>query len=158
MATLLIALVSVAVFANTLSSRFLNYDDPWQIINNPYVRSLSAANLWHILTRSIYQLWLPTKTISYALDYAVWGLDPRGYHATNVLLHALASVLVFLVARQLLRRRLWAVVAAALFALHPVHVEAVAWLSARKDLLSTVLLLVSVLTFFRRRTGGARRA
>ena len=109
---LLIALLSVAVFANTLSHQFLNYDDLWQITENPYVRSLSPASVWHVLTRSVHHLWLPTKTLSYALDYACWGLDPRGYHATNVLLHALASVLVFLVARQLLRRRLWAVMAA----------------------------------------------
>jgi len=158
LAALAVGALATAAFIPTFSFQFLNYDDPWQITENPYVRSLSAANLWHVLTCSVYQLWLPTKTISYALDYALWGLDPRGYHATNVLLHALASVLVFLVARRLLRERLWAVVAAALFALHPVHAEAVAWLSARKDVLSTVLLLVSVLTFFRWRTGGARRA
>ena len=148
----LVALLAVAVFANTFSHQFLNYDDPWQVTENPYVRSLSPANLWHVLTRSIHHIWLPTKTLSYALDYAFWGLDPRGYHATNVLLHVLASVLVFLVARRLLRSRLWAATAAVLFALHPVHVEAVAWVSARKDVLSTVLLMVSVLAFFRWRT------
>jgi len=145
----LVALLAVAVFANTFPHQFLNYDDLWQVTENPYVRSLSLANLWHVLTRSVHHLWLPTKTLSYALDYAVWGLDPRGFHVTNVLLHIVGSVLVFLLARRLLRRRLWAVVAAALFALHPVHVEAVAWISARKDVLSTTLLLVSVLAFFR---------
>ena len=149
LAALAVAALATAVFIPTLSYQFLNYDDPWQITNNPYVRSLSAANLWHILTQPIYHIWLPTKTISYALDYALWGLDPRGFHASSVALHAVAAVLVFLLARRLLLGRLWATVAAGLFAVHPVHVEAVAWLSARKDLLSTVFVLVSVLAFLR---------
>jgi Flp pilus assembly protein TadD len=150
----LVAAVAVAVYANTLSHQFLNYDDPWQITQNPYIRSLSRANLWHILTRPIYNLWLPTTTLSYALDYALWGLDHRGFHLTNVLLHAGCSVLVFLLGCRLCGGRFWPALAAILFAVHPVHVEAVAWLSARKDLLSAGFLLLAVLAFFRWRTGA----
>jgi len=156
LALLLVAGLAAAPFLPTLKASFLNYDDPWQITQNPYIRSLSPTNLLHILTRPIYQIWLPTKTLSYALDYALWGLDPRGFHATSVTLHAAAAVLVFLLARRLLGGRLGATVAAVLFAVHPVHVEAVAWLSARKDLLSTVFVLVSVLGFLRWWEGAGR--
>jgi len=151
---LLVAAVAVAVYANTLSYQFLNYDDPWQITQNPYIRSLSWTNLGHILTRPIYNLWLPTTMLSYALDCALWGLSPRGFHLTNVLLHAGCTVLVFLLACRLVGGRFWPTLAAILFAVHPVHVEAVAWLSARKDLLSTGFLILSVLAFFRWWTGA----
>ncbi len=157
LASVLIALVALLVFANTLSHRFTNYDDPWQITENPHVQGLTWSNLKHVLGQPIHSIWLPTKTLSYALDHSLWGMNPLGFHATNVILHGLASLLLYVLARRLLPERLWAAVAGLLFALHPVHVEAVAWLSARKDPLSTVLALTSVLAFLRWR-GGYRRA
>lgn len=156
LASLLVSVVALLVFANTLSHQFINYDDPWQITQNPYVQGLTWSSLKHILSQPVHSIWLPTKTLSYALDHSLWGMNPLGFHVTNVVLHAVASVLVFLLARQLLRQRPWAVAAALLFAVHPVHVEAVAWLSARKDVLSTVLALASALAFLRWRRGGQR--
>jgi len=153
---LLIGCIAFVSFAYALSAQFTNYDDPWQITENPSIRSLSPGNLWHIITRPIYNIWLPTKTLSYALDYRLWGLDPRGFHASSVLWHALASVLVFLLALKFLQGPGWAVAAGLFFAVLPVHVEAVAWLSARKDVLSTVFVVASTLAFLRWRDRRGR--
>lgn len=99
--------------------------------------------------------WRPLVTLSYMVDRAIWGNDPRGFHAVNVVLHAIASCLVFLLGRSLGIGRTVACAAGVLFTVHPVHVESVAWISGRTDLLCAVPALAAALVDARRaRTGG----
>jgi len=154
------ALAAVAVFAaailinlQTLHYGFLSWDDPTYVIDNPWIRGLSRENLVTVFTKPYYANYLPLHLVSYMVDYNFWGLNPFGYHLQSVLLNGVNAILALLVTRRLFGNFLLAFLAALLFAVHPSHVEAVAWVSIRKDLLSTAFLLLSVL-FYDRATGS----
>ena len=137
-------------------------------------RGFGASHLRWMLTASVMGHWSPLAWLSFALDHAVGGLDPRVYHATNLALHALNTALVCVVARPLLRPALaprggegaaglGAFAAALLFAVHPLRAETVAWVSDRRDLLCALFLLVAVWAYLRgvnpdRPLAGAWRA
>lgn len=91
----------------------------------------------------------PIGEMTFALDYAVWGLTPFGFHLTNLLLHAACTILTWRVGRRLFDEPVWGLVTAAVFALHPVHYEAVTWVSGRFDLLVCLWMLASVLCYLR---------
>ena len=154
---LAVAALAVAVHLNTLGAGFVNYDDPKLILNNPYIRSLDLDTVRHVWTHPIKEAYLPLRVTSYAVDYAIWGMEPFGFHLANVLLHAMVAVLVFAVARRLSGSLFAAFAAGALFAVHPVHTEAVAWASGRKDVLSTALFLGSYLLYLKYAQEGRRK-
>jgi len=152
LAGVIVAVVAVCCYLNTLDHDFVNWDDPKLILHNEYVRGLTWRNLKHIWTRPIDETYLPLRATSYAVDYSVWGgYEPLGFHVTNIILHAAVSVLVFAAARRLMCSYVPAFCAGVLFAVHPVHTEVAAWASARKDLLSTALLLGAYLLYLRAR-------
>lgn len=100
----------------------------------------------------------PLVTLSYMLDHALWGLRAPGYHLTNVLLHVASTLLVYLVAPALGAGGSGAFLASAVFGLHPIHTESVAWIAGRTDVIATALLLLSLLLYARapgRRSRGA---
>lgn len=139
---------SCIAFWGGLDNGFTNWDDNWLITENRHIREIS----WHSLQAMFNPMapreelgneYLPLRDLSYAVNYAFDGLHPLGYHATNLLLHIFNALLVMLLAMRLTGRRWIGGVAGLLFAVHPVHVEAVSWLSSRKDLLSTFFLLLS---------------
>src|SRR5690606_13033722 len=106
--------------------------------DNRFVHGLSWHNLQAMFNpmaprEELGNEYLPLRDLSYAVNYALDGLNPRGYHATNLLFHIFNSLLVMLLAVRLTGRRWIGGVAGLLFAVHPVHVEAVSWLSSRKD-------------------------
>jgi protein O-mannosyl-transferase len=122
------------------------WDDDAHVTENPNLRSF----------RGLYRIWFeplanqqyyPLQLTGYWIEYHLWGLRPFGYHAANVLLHALSAVLLWTVLRELDIRGAW--LAAAVFAVHPVEVESVAWISELKNLLSTTFYLGAMLAFFR---------
>jgi len=146
--------LGAALYARTLGYGFLNWDDTYYVRENPWIRGLSVEHLQAIFTRPVQGGILPVHLLSYALDHALWGLDPYGYHLHSVLLNAANGVLAFWVIAQITARRDMALAAAVLFTVHPSHVEAVAWISARKDLLSTFFLLLSTAAYLRARRGA----
>jgi len=154
---LLVVLVAVGSYYNTLSAQFVNWDDNKLIVDNPYIRGLTSENLKYIWTKPIQETYLPLRATSYALDYHFWGLKPVGYHLTNVLINAIVSLLVFAVAKRLTGSLAAAAFAGLLFAVHPVHTEAVAWASGRKDVLSTALFLLAYLCFLWSYSAGRRK-
>lgn len=144
---LLIALVA-SLYANTLSHDFV-FDDLTLIQQNPNVTELDWGN---ILGKSGYR---PVRTFTYALNFAVGGMDPFGYHLFNVLLHAANSLLVFLLLRLVLQRLDASFLGAMLFAVHPVQTASVAYVSGRKDLLAAFFVLLALLFYNKwRRQGG----
>ncbi|MCA8918328.1 MAG: hypothetical protein KDB32_04565 [Planctomycetes bacterium] len=131
-----------------LGNGFTNWDDNWLITGNRFIRDLSWQNIQTMFNpmaprEELGNEYLPLRDLSYAINYAFDGLNPRAYHATNLLLHVFNSLLVMLFAARLTGRRWIGGIAGLLFAVHPVHVEAVSWLSSRKDLLSTFFMLLS---------------
>ncbi len=146
-----------AVFWPTVGYSFLNWDDNVYILRNPWIRQLTWSNLRAIFTQPYFQNYLPLHIFSYMIDHAVWGLKPAGFHVSSVLLHGVNSALCLAVARRLTGSLAAAFVAALLFAVHPAHVEAVAWISSRKEILSTTFMLLSLLSYLGARKGSEFR-
>lgn len=144
-----IVLLAIMIYWNTLNHDFVNFDDPDLIIRNRYIKTLSFQNIRAIFTPGVVGAYQPVRTLSYAIDYHFWKLDPTGYHLTNVLCHAVSTLLVYLIAFMLTRQVITASVVSLVFAVHPVHVEAVAWVAGRRDVLSSAFGLLSVFCFLR---------
>lgn len=142
---LFLTLLIWLVFAQTLGHGFVNYDDDAYVYDNAQVsRGLTVEGFKWLLTHSHAHLWHPLTTLSHMLDCQIYGLNPSGHHFTNVLLHNLAAVLLFLVLAEL-TTNLWpSAFVAAIFAIHPMRVESVAWIAERKDVLSAVFFLLTV--------------
>jgi protein O-mannosyl-transferase len=156
-APLVVLLVAFLTYVPTLSFSFLNWDDPEYILNNPWIRGWSLENLGHVFTRPYSANFLPLHLVSYMLDYSFWKLNPLGYHLQSVLLQALNSVLAVILVRGMFGNPLLAFLAGLFFAVHPSHVEAVAWISIRKDLLSTTFALLATILYLRATTEGSLR-
>ena len=146
-----IAAVAILLNLPTLHFQFVSWDDSHYVTENPWIRGFTAANLIHIFTRPWFVSYMPLQLVSYVLDYSLWGFRPEGYHLQQVVLHALDSVLAFELVRRLFGRFWLAAIAGLLFAVHPSHVESVAWISARKDVLSALFLIPSVIFYLEAR-------
>lgn len=151
-AILLLLAVVAAVYANAFRNEFL-FDDIETIVElqTPGGSGPFGPLLTLLSGRGAYR---PIRTASYALDYAVSGLEPWGYHLVNVTLHAGSTILVFLIAGGLFERRLAALLAALLFAVHPIQTDAVTYLSGRRDVLSGLFVLAGFYAFLRYRGTG----
>src|SRR5438552_18818353 len=103
LAAILVALVTFLAFLPILTSQFLDWDDEETLLTNPHYRGLGWTNLKWMLTTGHMGHWLPLTWVSFGLDYLVWGMNPSGYHLTNLLLHTAAAVVFFFVALRLLR-------------------------------------------------------
>jgi protein O-mannosyl-transferase len=146
---------NLALYHGALGLGFLSVDDPDYVQNNPYIERLSAANLKHILTVPYTANYAPANLLSYALDVALArGKSPFAIHLSNVLWHGWVACMVYLLAFTIRPRIGIAGAAAFLFLLHPAHVEVVAWISSRKDLVATgfAALAMTCYLLYRRRT------
>ncbi len=140
----LLVLVAGALYLNSLGNLFTNWDDS-MIYANPQIRSLDWKNIVEVFALRDGATYQPIRMLSYAIDYHFWNLNPLGYHITNIFFYILNCILVYLTIFHLsthLRERVpsgsherVAIWGALLFAAHPVHVEAVTWLAARKEVL-----------------------
>ncbi|TAL02358.1 MAG: tetratricopeptide repeat protein [Verrucomicrobia bacterium] len=141
----LLSAATLAAFWPVLQNGFINYDDPDYIFLNPRVRSgLSWQNLAWAFTEFHAGNWHPLTWISHMLDCQWFGLNPRGHHCVNLLLHAANSLLLFGLLQRLTGAAWRSAIVAALFALHPLHVESVAWAAERKDVLSVFFGLLAL--------------
>ncbi|MBN1343132.1 MAG: tetratricopeptide repeat protein [Phycisphaerae bacterium] len=155
-------IATAVVWLPVLDNGFVQWDDHRVLLGNPDYRGFGWDNLrWMFTTRHMchYQ---PLTWLTYAVDYKLWGMNPRGYHLTSLLFHAAAAGVFFWVARHLLRRAggsdegreglgldVAAAMAALVFAIHPLRVESVAWATERRDLTSGLFLLVSLAAYLR---------
>jgi len=150
---LLIAVSTCIFFLPVLQGEFLHWDDRALFIENPYYLGLSPSHWQWMCTAVLLGHWQPLSWLSYAVDYKMWGLNPQGWHAINLLLHAANAVLVYLLCLAFLkewpRRYAVAALAALFWAVHPLRVEAVAWLSTRGYLLCGTFSLLTVLSYLR---------
>src|SRR2546430_15790131 len=132
-------------YANSLGNEFV-FDDYLLVLGNNRIRSINAALFWNS--------YRPIRDISYAIDYALWGERPFGYHLTNLVIHAANVLLVFALIRRFTASLVTAVLTALIFAVHPIQTDAVTYISGRRDLLFTFFYLLafhSYLTYYRQR-------
>ena len=140
---LLLAAIVWIVFGRTLGYDFVNYDDHEYVYENPMItRGLTFEGMLWAFTHVHSSNWHPLTTMSHMLDCSLYGLNPSGHHLTNVLLHCATVIVLFLALLELTGARWPSVFVAALFAIHPLRVESVAWVSERKDVLSGLFFVL----------------
>src|SRR5436190_9045491 len=147
---LLLAGLSLAVFGQTIRYDFVNFDDDLYVYNTPAIRAgLTIKGIASAFTSQHARNWHPLTTLSHMLDCQLYGLNAGAHHATNVVLHTIAALLLFRVLRQMTGTLWRSAIVAALFAVHPLHVESVAWVSERKDVLSAVFFFLMLSAYAR---------
>src|SRR5213594_1155779 len=168
LAPVLIALVTFAAFLPTLQNQFVAWDDDKNFLKNPHYRGLGWSHLRWMWTTFNLGHYIPLTWMTFGLDYLLWGLNPVGYHLTSLLLHAANAVVFFVVVRRILTRALpgpserghalavSAGFAALVFAIHPLRVESVAWVTERRDVLSGLFYLSAILIYLRTCERGER--
>src|SRR5215831_9803638 len=145
---LVLVAVTWAVFGQTLTHDFVNFDDHVYVYENPLViRGLSTEGLIGAFTHTHARNWHPLTTLSHMLDCQLYGLNASGNHLTNVILHTISVLLLFLVLKQMTDALWQSAFVAALFAIHPLHVESVAWIAERKDVLSAVFFMLTLAAY-----------
>jgi len=154
-----IFVITFVTFLPGLSGEFVNWDDDVNFLGNPNFRGLGWSNLRWMFTTTHEGHWIPLTWLTLGLNYALGGMDPRGYHLVSLVFHASSAVLFYFVARKLLgaglaaagpAARSWgAAFAALLFAVHPLRVESVVWITERRDVQSVFFYLLAVLGYLR---------
>ncbi len=165
-------IISLLVYLKALSCGFIILDDPLYVQDNPAIRSLSLGSVFSMFTSTYVNWWMPLTWLSLAIDYHFWGLNPYGYHLTNIVLHALNTALMVLVADEIFKiseiipekidgtERCEAennnlhygfslLIAGLLWGIHPLRVESVVWVTERKDVLNGLFALGSMLCYLR---------
>ena len=166
----LVALATLAVFLPAIRNGWVNWDDAHNFLDNPHFRGLGLANLRWILTGSVQDAhWVPLTWLTLSLDYVIWGMNPAGYHLTSLVIHALNALLCYVLAYRLLELglglgaragdlRLGAAMTALFFALHPLRVESVVWITERRDVVMGFFAFATMLAWLRAcRSGGEGR-
>jgi len=157
--SLLLFAAVLASYSSIIHNQFLDYDDNEYITNNAHVKAgLTWANVQWAFSTSEEANWHPLTWLSHELDSELFGLNPVGHHVVNVLLHAVNAVLLFLLLQSATGFRWRSLMVAALFALHPINVESVAWAAERKNVLSMLFFLLALYAYGRyaRRSGLGR--
>ena len=155
-AIVLLCIVATAVlYAGDLRLGFFRIDDQQYVVSNPWIQGVTWKHLAQILSSPYYLNYSPLHLLSYALDYSVGGLNAYAFHLSSNLWAGIVAGFVYLVALTLTQQRITAVVAALLFVVHPAHVEAVAWISNRKDLVAAAFVLPCVIAYLKYRQRGA---
>src|SRR5512133_62005 len=142
--------VTWAVFGQTLAHDFVNFDDHVYVYENPLVvRGLSTEGIIDAFRHTHARNWHPLTTVSHMLDCQLYGLNAGGHHLTNVILHTISVLLLFLVLKQMTGAFWQSAFVAGVFAIHPLHVESVAWIAERKDVLSAVFFMLTLAAYAR---------
>lgn len=147
---LVLAVLTVGAFWQLKDNNFVNYDDIFYLTENSQVQGgLSFSGLRWAFTATVAGNWHPLTWLSHMLDWQLYGANPSGHHLTSLILHVLNTLLLFWVLVRLTQGFWPSALVAALFALHPLHVESVAWASERKDVLSAFFWLLTMWTYLR---------
>lgn len=156
---LVILLVTFVAFSPSLTNGFTDWDDNIYVSQNPLVERLSWENLKTIFTTSHNGIYVPLSMVSYSIEFALFGKNPAANHATNLILHLLNCLLVFWFFCQISQKKVaLAFIVGILFGIHPLHVESVAWISERKDVLYTFFFFLALGSYLRYGRDGNKRA
>jgi tetratricopeptide (TPR) repeat protein len=145
---LLLVVATFAVYWQVLDNDFVNYDDDYYVTDNIRVhKGVTFDSLTWAFTSSHAANWHPLTWISHMIDCQLYGLNPRGHHLTSLLFHVANTLLLLLILVRMTGTLWQSSFVAALFALHPLHVESVAWVAERKDVLSTFFMMLTIWTY-----------
>jgi len=142
---IVLTLVTLAVFWQVNQFDFVNFDDPVYVTENSHIQSgITLGGFRWAFSTKYFGLWNPLIWLSFMFDYQLHGLNAGGYHLTNLILHVMSSLLLFWLFNRMTGAIWRSAFVAALFALHPLHVESVAWISERKDVLSAFFWMLTL--------------
>jgi hypothetical protein len=165
---LLVSFITVLVYLPVLQNDFVNWDDNLFVYENTHIQSIDIEFFKWMFTTFLSELWAPLTWLSHATDYAIWGLTPSGHHLTSIMFHGLNTFLVVILVARLVyyvtgrnleppdnrinrhpyhTALITGITTGFLFGLHPLHVESVAWVSERKDVLYSFFFLLSILSY-----------
>ena len=148
--SLALILLTAGVYSRVRQAEFLAYDDDEYVVDNPWVRAgLTWRGTVWAFASAHSATWHPLTSLSHMLDCQLFGVQPGPHHVVSVVLHGATSVLLFLTLLRMTGSTGRSAVVAALFAIHPLHVESVAWVSERKDVLSGVFWVATLLGYWR---------
>jgi len=139
-----LTLATIAVFWQVNQFDFINFDDPLYVTENSHVQSRITLDEFSWASRATDKLWTPLLWLSFMLDYKFYGLNAGGYHVTNLILHIMSALLLFWLFNRMTGAIWKSAFVAAFFALHPLHVESVAWITERKDVLSAFFWMLTL--------------
>lgn len=153
-----ILLITIIVYSNSLNNDFVQWDDYKYVSDNEDIRQLNNQSIIRYFTTYYLKMYQPLAMISYAFDYKIGELNPLTYHRTNLIFHTLNVLLVFCFILLLTKQVSIAAISALFFGVHPLHVESVAWISERKDLLYSFFYLASLIAYvwYRKRNKSRR--
>jgi hypothetical protein len=154
---LTLVILTLILYAGDLHLGFFSVDDPGYVLDNRWIKSVSAENIKHILTTPYFANYSPVHLFSYMLDFTIAGQDAYAFHLSSNLWAGLVAGLVFLTAMAFTRHLIISIASGVLFVVHPAHVEAVAWISSRKDLVAAAFALPSLLAYMQYRKYGSRK-
>src|SRR5881392_595368 len=164
---LVLALATFAVFAPALWNQFVDWDDQMILTQNENYRGLGPTQLKYFFTTFLMGHYVPLTWLTFGLDYVLWGMNPMGYHLTSLIIYAANAVVLYFVTLRLLGKaaaladvplRVGAVAATLFFTLHPLRAESVAWATERRDVLSGLFFLLTILAYVKMCDAtGARR-
>ncbi|MDB9822132.1 tetratricopeptide repeat protein [Deltaproteobacteria bacterium] len=159
LAGLLLFFITFALFAPVINHEFIHLDDPFYITQNDMVKKgLTLEGLIWAFTDISAGFWFPLTWLSHMLDCQIFGLNPDGHHFTSLLLHSINSLMLFYLFRRMTGALLPSLLVAAIFAVHPLHVEPVVWASSRKDVLSTFFWILTMWSYtYYVKQGGFKR-
>jgi protein O-mannosyl-transferase len=150
MLCLVLIAVTAGIYFQTGNHQFINFDDTVYVTDNPHVQGgITGGNIAWAFTAVTASNWHPLTWLSHMADVQLFGMDPRGHHLTSVFIHTASALLLFLLLAQITGFVWRSLFVAALFALHPLHVESVAWVAERKDVLSCFFWLLTLLLYAR---------
>src|SRR5436190_1589936 len=153
----LLSVVTLAVFGSVFHHDFVDYDDQDYVTENPHVQAgLTWEGVWWAFGEAHAANWIPLTWLSHMLDCQLFGLRSSWHHFTNLILHIANTVLLFLVFRRMTATMLPSAFVALLFALHPLHVESVAWVSERKDVLSGFFFMLTLWAYTKSKVQSAK--
>jgi Tfp pilus assembly protein PilF len=154
----IVGLVTFLAFLPALRADFVTWDDDTNFLRNPMYRGLAWTNIKWMWSTFLLGHYVPLSWMTLGLDYQLWGMDARGYHLTNLLIHAANAVLLYYVARSLVGQALGersrhvelaSALGVLLYSVHPLRVESAAWITERRDVLSTFFVLAAMLAYLR---------
>src|SRR5881628_3969758 len=161
-----VALLTFVVLSPALRNGFVEWDDQINLTNNEDYRGLGSAQLKYFFTTTLMGHYIPLTWLTFGLDYVLWGMTPMGYHLTSLIIFAANAAVLYFVALHLLAKaaalagvplRVAAVAATLFFAVHPLRAESVAWATERRDVLSGLFFLLTVLMYLKACGEGGRR-
>jgi hypothetical protein len=141
-------ILCLAIFTQTWHHDFILYDDPLYVVENIHVHGLTMKNMKWAFSTFHAGFYIPVTWLSFMLDFQIYWLNPSGYHMTNLLFHIANTLLLFYVLGKMTNGLWRSAMVSALFAVHPLHVESVAWITERKDVLSAFFWIWALLSYF----------